>query len=131
MRQWLVGVIIVAMVAVCLPLLWNALTQQPVHYAHVFGGHEFILAGMVVMLGGVVELWGVGVRPERERDRTYVMRASYFAISVGIYGYGARYSVYVGNHDLAPNAFSLFVCSFIFTISAVVGTSAVLLATGW
>lgn len=131
MRQWITGVVAVALVAVALPLIWEALTRQSVHFAKVFGGHEFILAGVVVMLGGVFELWGVRVRPERERQRDRVVYASMGALVLGVLAYAARYSMHAESHAAETDTFALVLCSFVFAISAIIGTSAVLLATGW
>lgn len=129
--QWGVGVVAVALGAVGAPLIWAAYSGDPIAYAHVFGGPEFVLAGVVVMLGGTVELYGKTLRTERQAARLRIFLWCAFASGLGMLGYAARYVSYTESNPTEPSGFILFLCTLIFTISVACGTAAVLLATGW
>ncbi|AZQ73557.1 hypothetical protein EKH77_22140 [Streptomyces luteoverticillatus] len=132
MEQWGVGVVAVSLGAVGAPLVWAAFNGDPVRYAHVFGGPEFLLAGTVVMLGGAVELYGKQLRQERQRAQQRVFCMTVFAAALGMLGYAARYVSYTQSKSVVdPDGFILFLCSVVFTWSVCCGTAAVLLATGW
>ncbi|MEU1180654.1 hypothetical protein ABZ464_23940 [Streptomyces sp. NPDC005820] len=116
---WTIGVVLFSLMAVCWPLITGAGHKTP---AFIFGGVEFILAGIVIMVGGVTDLLSA-VAERRPRARALTVLVSVLLGSVSL-GFSARLSADTG----VPSAGYIAMSVALFTLAAACGMYAVWLA---
>ncbi|WP_328413228.1 hypothetical protein OG542_22105 [Streptomyces violaceus] len=118
---WTMGVTVLSATAACWPLITGAGGKQA---AEVLGGTEFLLAGIVIMIGGVTDLL-CGIN---ERHPRPLARAMTVMVSI-VWGFASLgYSARVGNHVGPPTSGQVAVTILIFICTAGWGTYAVWLA---
>lgn len=114
---WTLGVTLLSTVAVCWPLITGS--GEHIGPAKTFGGVEFLLAGIVIMFGGVTDLL-CSNRSEHPRAQILVVLCSVLSSFLGL-SFSARLAAIKGP---PPGPYILFaVVVFIFTITC--GTIAV------
>lgn len=151
MWQWLGGVVVISLLAVCAPLLVEVSREgHTLPFARLFGSTEFVLTGIVIMAGGVAELYGRRVRLEREDVKGKILLWSNFMTLVALFTYAGRYYVSTEQKvdavrnatslasakqalaaaEISPGSLTLTLCTVVFFMSIACGTTAVLTAMG-
>ncbi|MFD5732526.1 hypothetical protein ACFWIY_06850 [Streptomyces sioyaensis] len=117
---WTIGVTLFSLMAVCWPLITDSGDKSP---ARIFGGVEFLLAGIVIMVGGVTDLLSSAAN-WRPRAQSLTVLVSVLLGSSSL-GFSARLAN-LGAHTPPGDYLTLSVALFVLTVSC--GTYAVWLA---
>ncbi|WP_371598555.1 hypothetical protein [Streptomyces sp. NBC_00564] len=116
---WSIGVTLFSFMAVCWPLITGSGTKTP---ANIFGGVEFILAGIVIMVGGMTDL--ISAKSEiRPRARSLTFMVSVLLGSASL-GFTSRLS----DESHVPSAGYIAMTVTLFVLTVLCGTFAVWLA---
>ncbi|MFE1923433.1 hypothetical protein ACFW91_12785 [Streptomyces asoensis] len=127
---WIIGVILFSLMAVCWPLITGSGHKTP---AFIFGGIEFLLAGIVIMVGGVTDLLSVAP-DDRLRARALTFLTSILLASASL-GFTARLAAREREgsqpgqyHTPVPPAGYIVLTVALFSLTSICGTYAVWLA---
>ncbi|MFC9219929.1 hypothetical protein ACFT8W_03825 [Streptomyces hygroscopicus] len=119
---WTVGVTVISFIAVCWPLFTGVGGKSP---ARIFGGVELLLAGVVIMVGGVTDLLA--------SDRQLYPWSHKMVILLGVVwifasiGLSTRFAALEGH---TPSAGYVAMAVILFSLTVALGTLAVWMGAG-